>query len=64
MQTANSSVGDWSYLENGSWVNVWANVLNTDVRNGKMTLDEFFRHDCIEKTNAALKLMHAKKFNG
>lgn len=59
-----SSVGDWSYLENGSWVNTWANVLNTDVRNGKITLDGFFAHSCIEETNAALALMKAKKFNG
>lgn len=64
MQTATSSVGDWSYLENGKWVSLWADILNTDVRNGKMTLDDFFRHECIEKTNAALKQMHAKKFNG
>ena len=59
-----SSVGDWSYLENGSWVNVWANVLNTDVRNGKMTLDQFFQHSCIAETNAVLKQMKAKKYNG
>lgn len=61
---ASSSVGDWSYLENGEWVNIWANVLNTDVRNGVMTLDEFFRNPCIAETNAKLAQMKAKKYNG
>ncbi len=61
---ASSSVGDWSYLENGEWVNIWANVLNTDVRNGTMTLDQFFANECISKTNNMLKTMKAKKFNG
>lgn len=59
-----SSVGDWSYLENGEWVNIWANVLNTDVRNGDMTLDRFFADPCIERTNEMLKTMRAKKYNG
>ncbi len=59
-----SSVGDWSYLENGEWVNVWANVLNTDVRNGDMKLEEFFANACITKTNDILKTMRAKKYHG
>ena len=37
-----TDIGDWSYLEDGEWVNDWANVLNTDVRNGAMKLDTFF----------------------
>lgn len=64
MMTENGSVGDWSYLENGSWVTVWSTILNSDVRNGEMTLDEFFENDCIAQTNAKLKEFHAKKFNG
>ncbi len=60
----NSSVGDWSYLENGEWVNVWSKLLNSDVRDGVMTLDEFFNDACIDETNALLKTYNAKKFNG
>ena len=39
---SHSDIGDWSYLEDGEWVHNWANILNTDVRNGSMKLDEFF----------------------
>lgn len=59
-----SSVGDWSYLENGSWVTIWSTLLNSDVRNGEMTLDEFFKDQCIADTNEALKNYRAKKYNG
>ena len=38
-----TDIGDWSYLEDGEWVHPWANVLNSDVRNGSMKLDEFFK---------------------
>lgn len=64
MLTQNSSVGDWSYLEDGEWVNVWSELLNSDVRDGLMTLDEFFENECIAETNEILKTYHAKKFNG
>ena len=40
-------IGDWSYLEDGQWVNHWANILNTDVRNGDMLLEEFFTNDTV-----------------
>ncbi|MGN0806250.1 MAG: hypothetical protein ACI4MC_04355, partial [Candidatus Coproplasma sp.] len=40
--TTYTDIGDWSYIEDGEWVNPWANVLNTDVRNGDMMLDTFF----------------------
>ncbi len=62
--TACGSVGDWSYLEDGEWVNIWAKVLNSDVRNGSMTLNQFFEHECIAQTNEALKGYRAKKYNG
>lgn len=40
-------IGDWSYLEDGQWVNHWANILNTDVRNGDMLLEEFFTNETV-----------------
>ncbi|MDE6398853.1 MAG: hypothetical protein K2L51_05990, partial [Clostridiales bacterium] len=40
--TQNAEQGDWSYLEDGEWVNLWADYLNGDVRNGEMTLETFF----------------------
>lgn len=40
-------IGDWSYLEDGQWVNHWANILNTDVRNGDMLLEEFFKNETV-----------------
>ena len=62
--TACSSVGDWSYLEKGDWVTIWSKLLNSDVRNGEMTLEQFFADECIAKTNEALKTYRAKKYNG
>lgn len=35
-------IGDWSYVEDGQWVNYWATILNSDVRNGDMPLNKFF----------------------
>lgn len=35
-------IGDWSYLEDGSWITPWSSILNSDVRNGAKTLDVFF----------------------
>jgi len=32
------TVGDWGYLPDKDWINIWANPLNTDVLNGDMTL--------------------------
>lgn len=43
-----NTIGDWGYLEDGEWVHYWANILNTDVRNGSMSLDKFF--DTVEST--------------
>ena len=37
---AYGTVGDWSYVEDGEWINGWADVLNTSVRDGNMTLDD------------------------
>ena len=47
------TMGDWSYLEDKAWIDPWANILNSDVRNGSMQLGEFF--DLVEDdANAAL----------
>ena len=40
--TETAEQGDWSYLEDGEWVNLWADYLNGKVRNAEMTLEEFF----------------------
>lgn len=58
------TVGDWSYVEDGEWINGWSDVLNTDVRNGKMTLEQFFTASKVVETNEILKKYKAKKFNG
>lgn len=44
---AYEEIGDWSYLEDGEWVNHWSNILNTDVRNGDMLLDSFFTNETV-----------------
>lgn len=44
IMTENCEIGDWSYFENGEWISDWSLELNTDVRNGVTTLDEFFDH--------------------
>lgn len=37
----NSYVGDWSYDSNDAWITTWSTVLNTQVRRGDITLDQF-----------------------
>lgn len=46
-------IGDWSYFEDGEWINVWADELNTDVRNGEITLEQFFANQ-QERTDSIL----------
>lgn len=60
----NASVGDWAYVEDGEWISDWSNVLNTQVRNGKMTLEEFFQHEDVVGTNEILKKYLSKKYTG
>ncbi|NMA66580.1 MAG: extracellular solute-binding protein [Clostridiaceae bacterium] len=57
------TVGDWSYVEDGEWINGWANILNTKVRDGNMTLDQFFTDATVLNTNELLKKYTSKKFN-
>ena len=35
-------IGDWSYLGDKEWITDWSVDLNGDVRNGVMTLNDFF----------------------
>lgn len=57
----NSDFGDWSYFEEGSWVTRWANVLNNNVRFGKMTLSEFFTQ-CRDTANTDLAKMDLRLY--
>ena len=59
-----AAVGDWAYVENGEWISGWSNVLNTKVRNGEMTLDQFFENEDVVATNEILKKYTARKYNG
>ena len=59
-----ASVGDWAYVEDGEWISGWSNVLNTKVRNGEMTLDQFFENADVIATNEILKKYTARKYNG
>lgn len=34
--------GDWAYLVDNKWIDIWSGTLNGDVLDGKMTIDEFF----------------------
>ncbi|MDR3318025.1 MAG: extracellular solute-binding protein [Clostridiales bacterium] len=52
--------GDWAYLENGAWVDPWANVLNGPVRNGTKSISDFF-DEVTNSTNASLKQYRGKK---
>ena len=59
-----AAVGDWAYVEDGEWIADWSNVLNTKVRNGVMTLEQFFADPDVVGTNEILKKYKAKKYNG
>lgn len=47
--------GDWWYMADYEWINVWAVPLNSEVRNGKMTYDAWCA-DAVNDTNERLKL--------
>ena len=40
--------------DDGAWIDEWANTLNQEVRNGDMTVDQFFAAK-TDSTNAILK---------
>ena len=45
--------GDWWYLPDDMWIQVWANPLNSEVRNGTMTYD-LWKSTAISATNKRL----------
>lgn len=47
--------GDWWYMPDYEWINVWAVPLNSEVRNGKITYDAW-KADAVKATNERLKL--------
>lgn len=47
--------GDWWYMPDYEWINVWAVPLNSEVRNGKITYDAW-KADAVKATNKRLKL--------
>ena len=57
--------GDWSYVENGNWIKDWSNILNSSVRDGNMTLTQFFQDKKVLATDTILKDYKAKeKYTG
>ena len=45
--------GDWWYMKDFEWINIWAVPLNSNVRNGLMTYSEW-KKDAIKATNNRL----------
>ena len=52
--------GDWWYLKDKLWINPWAGVLNSDVRNGLKTLTQFEDSSEFKNTNQVLRGYTAK----
>ena len=48
----NSKKGDWAYLTDRIWIDVWAIPLNSNVRNGSMTLKDWFTGYVTETNNS------------
>ena len=46
--------GDWWYLPDDMWIQVWANPLNSEVRNGSKAYD-LWKSEAIPDTNTKLK---------
>ena len=42
--------GDWWYLPDNAWINIWAAPLNEQVRNNQMTPEEWFNNYCLQCT--------------
>ena len=58
----NAMQGDWSYVEDGNWITDWALDLNTKVRDGVKTVDQFWT-EWEAKTDAYLAANYkTKKF--
>lgn len=53
--------GDWWYLRDKEWIDDWANLLNGDVRNGAITLSEYYLDSQFTKTQSILDEYTKKK---
>lgn len=42
--------GDWWYLPDNAWINIWAAPLNEQVRNNQMTPEQWFNNYCLQCT--------------
>ncbi len=42
--------GDWWYLPDNAWINIWATPLNSEVRNGSMTAETWFTNYALNCT--------------
>lgn len=58
--TAYETPADWWYLKNKEWIDDWARVLNSDVRNGSMSLSGFYASKEYLSTQAVLDTYTAK----
>ena len=52
--------GDWTYLPDDAWIEVWAPTLNGDVLNGVLTVDQLFAY-YQQSVNDKLKEYTMKK---
>ena len=58
---ANEHEGDWAYTKTGSaWIDGWAGLLNSKVRNGSMTFAQFMADDVFMATYTSLKELTLK----
>jgi ABC-type glycerol-3-phosphate transport system substrate-binding protein len=48
------SPGDWWLLRDKQWIDDWANLLNGDVRNGRLTLSGFYDSSEFKRTQSLL----------
>lgn len=55
------TVGDWAYLEDGDWVDTWSSELNTDVRNGEKTVEDFLEEVSPKVARILLRDYEVKK---
>lgn len=54
-----ADIGDYTYFTSLTWITEWSQDFNSDVREGKMTLTEFFKED-QDAANTGLKGMRLR----
>ncbi len=52
--------GDWWYMPDHLWVEQWCTLLNSDVRNGKMTYTDWIDHGGMDKKTGCVVLTNQK----